>query len=151
MKPASLRPFLPFPALRRRRQPLFLRRSYAIQTPGPPTLQVFNSVIKYLQRERAAADPVASRNVDYLRDELAARLCDRLLVMLPPSLAVSVGENFPRVILTALGYRSSFPRCARPGRQCMQHRSCLDPLLPTYNHTHLLLHLGRLIPYSPPP
>lgn len=42
-------------------------------------LQVFNSATKYLQRERAASDQAASRNVDYLRDELAARLCDRLL------------------------------------------------------------------------
>lgn len=78
MKPASLRPFLPRPALRRRLQ----SRPYAIQTPGAPTLQVFNSHAKYLQRERAASDPEASRKVDYLRDEVASRLCERLLVNL---------------------------------------------------------------------
>ena len=44
-------------------------------------LQVFNSNTKYLQKERAASNPEASRRVDYLRDEVAARLCDRLLVM----------------------------------------------------------------------
>lgn len=43
-------------------------------------LQVFNNHTKYLQRERAASDPIASRKVDYLRDEIASRLCERLLV-----------------------------------------------------------------------
>ncbi|MCJ1462084.1 hypothetical protein MMC07_000684 [Pseudocyphellaria aurata] len=80
MKPVSSRPLLPFPALRRRpRRPFSWRRDYALQTPGAPMLQVFNSETKYLQRERAAADRTNSRKVDYLRDELAARLCDRLL------------------------------------------------------------------------
>ena len=78
MKPASLRPFLPRSALRRR-QPRTTRH-YALQNPGAPMLQVFNDHTKHLQRERAAADPVASRRVDYLRDEVATRLCERLLV-----------------------------------------------------------------------
>lgn len=43
-------------------------------------LQVFNNHTKYLQRERAASDLIASRKVDYLRDEIASRLCERLLV-----------------------------------------------------------------------
>ena len=81
MKPASLRPFLPRPALRRRLPNL--RRQYAIQTPGAPLLQVFNDNTKHLQRERAAADVEASRRVDYLRDEVADRLCERLLVLFP--------------------------------------------------------------------
>lgn len=72
----SRRPFLPRPALRRRP----LRRKYAIQTPGAPTLDVFNRHTKYLQKERAAADVETSRKVDYLRDEVASRLCERLLV-----------------------------------------------------------------------
>ena len=46
-------------------------------------LQVFNDNTKYLQRERAAADVEASRSVDYLRDEVADRLCERLLVRSP--------------------------------------------------------------------
>lgn len=46
-------------------------------------LQVFNDKTKYLQRERAAADVEASRRVDYLRDEVADRLCERLLVLFP--------------------------------------------------------------------
>ena len=81
MKPASLRPFLPRPALRRRLP--HLRRQYAIQTPGAPIFQVFNDNTKHLQRERAAADAEASRKVDYLRDEVANRLCERLLVHSP--------------------------------------------------------------------
>ena len=77
MKPASLRPFLPRPALRRRLLP---RRDYAFSAPGAPTLQVFSDNVKYLQRERSAADSEGSRKVDYLRDEVASRLSERLLV-----------------------------------------------------------------------
>lgn len=118
MKPASLRPFLPLPALRRPRpHPRSPRRNYALQTPGAPLLQVFNSATKYLQRERAAADHVASRNVDYLRDELAARLCDRLLVPLflsSPALGkLSLVRSLAKVSIAAIGYQSPFLR--RPG------------------------------------
>lgn len=83
MKPASLRPFLPRPALRRR-QPQCPFRAYAIQAPGAaPTLQVFDSRIKQIHKERAAANADSSRRVDYLRDEIASRLCERLLVHHP--------------------------------------------------------------------
>ena len=58
------------------------KRGYAIQAPGGPGLQVFNRNTKWLQRERAAARPEQSRQVDYLRDEVAARLSERLLVCL---------------------------------------------------------------------
>lgn len=56
------------------------RRNYAIQAPGAPTVQVFNRHTKWLQKERAAKDVEGSRNVDYLRDEAAFRLSERLLV-----------------------------------------------------------------------
>ena len=59
------------------------RRRYAIAAPGAPGLQVFNRNTKWLQRERAAQNVEASRSVDYLRDEVASRLCERLLVRLP--------------------------------------------------------------------
>ena len=55
------------------------RRCYAVQTQSNP-LEVFNEKHKWLQRERAASKPEASRQVDALRDEIAARLCERLLV-----------------------------------------------------------------------
>jgi NADH dehydrogenase [ubiquinone] 1 alpha subcomplex assembly factor 5 len=77
MKPAILRPFLPRPALRRR---IWISRSYAVQAPGNPTLQIFDRHTKYLQKERAAADVKRSRQVDYLKDEVAMRLSERLLV-----------------------------------------------------------------------
>ncbi|KAH8600895.1 S-adenosyl-L-methionine-dependent methyltransferase [Bisporella sp. PMI_857] len=54
-------------------------RSYAVQAPGNPTLQIFNRRTKYLQKERAAANVERSRQVDYLKDEVAARLSERLL------------------------------------------------------------------------
>lgn len=68
------------PHFTRLRPGVLQRRSYAIQTPGAPTLQVFNRHIKWLQKERAAQDVETSRKVDYLKDEVAFRLCERLLV-----------------------------------------------------------------------
>ncbi|KAI9046728.1 hypothetical protein LZ554_009466 [Drepanopeziza brunnea f. sp. 'monogermtubi'] len=76
MKPASLRPFMPRPAIRRR---IWMSRSYAVQAPGSPTLQIFNRHTKYLQKERAASNVERSRQVDYLKDEVAMRLSERLL------------------------------------------------------------------------
>lgn len=62
------------------RSGIFLSRRYAVQTPGNPTLEVFDRKTKYLQKERAAHNVEESRNVDYLRDEVASRLSERLLV-----------------------------------------------------------------------
>lgn len=69
--------------------PYQLTRSYAVQAPGAPTLEVFNSHVKYLQKERAAANPELSRQADYLKDEIAQRLVDRLL---------DISRNFPKVL-----------------------------------------------------
>ncbi|KAF2139672.1 uncharacterized protein K452DRAFT_275150 [Aplosporella prunicola CBS 121167] len=69
--PATLRP-----ATRTTAVP---RRSYALQAPGAPSFDVFNRRTKLLQRERAASNAQQSREVDYLRDEVAFRLCERLL------------------------------------------------------------------------
>jgi NADH dehydrogenase [ubiquinone] 1 alpha subcomplex assembly factor 5 len=55
-------------------------RTYASQTPGNPMLEVFNRKTKHLQKERAAQNVEESRKVDYLKDEVARRLCERLLV-----------------------------------------------------------------------
>lgn len=55
-------------------------RFYAVQAAGNPSLRIFNSSTKHLQRERAAANVDLSRKVDYLKDEVASRLCERLLV-----------------------------------------------------------------------
>jgi NADH dehydrogenase [ubiquinone] 1 alpha subcomplex assembly factor 5 len=88
MKPAALRPWLPTSALRRRPQH-HLTRNYAIHSPSAPTFQIFNENVKYLQKERAARNAEYSRNVDYLKDEVAQRLVDRLL---------DINREFPRVL-----------------------------------------------------
>lgn len=80
----SLRPCLRNPLLRRISP---LSRTYAVQTPGNPTLEVFNRRTKLLQKDRAAKNVNTSRQVDYLKDEVAMRLSDRLLVGLSSLLA----------------------------------------------------------------
>ncbi|OCL10342.1 S-adenosyl-L-methionine-dependent methyltransferase [Glonium stellatum] len=77
MNSFSIRPFIP--SLTRHIVPLRATRRYAIQAPGGPTLEIFNQQTKWLQKERAAANVQGSRDVDYLRDEVASRLCERLL------------------------------------------------------------------------
>ncbi|KAF2102079.1 S-adenosyl-L-methionine-dependent methyltransferase [Rhizodiscina lignyota] len=64
-------------------------RSYAVQAPGGPNFNVFDRNVKYMQRERAASDTELSRKVDYLRDEVASRLCERLL---------DINRFFPHVL-----------------------------------------------------
>lgn len=55
-------------------------RPYAVLSGGAPRFQVFNRRAKWLQKERAAAKPDESRLADYLKDEVAVRLTERLLV-----------------------------------------------------------------------
>ena len=115
MKPATLRPFLPRPAIRRRP---FIYRKYAVQAPGNPTLQIFDRHTKYLQKERAAANVERSRQVDYLKDEVAARLSERLLVRLLVPIDLSR--------LTWLGYKPTIRPCSRPWREFLQHSTSSD-------------------------
>ncbi|KAI1657499.1 S-adenosyl-L-methionine-dependent methyltransferase [Daldinia decipiens] len=68
---------------------LIPRRFYAIQAAAPPVHQVFNRHTKWLQKERAAAHVENSRVADYLKDEVAIRLCDRLL---------DIKRNYPSVL-----------------------------------------------------
>lgn len=79
MNPMTLRPLFPR-IVTRRRICFFIPRGYATQSPGNPAFQVFNRNTKYLQRERAANNVERSRRVDYLKDEVAMRLTERLLV-----------------------------------------------------------------------
>ncbi|KAI8069148.1 S-adenosyl-L-methionine-dependent methyltransferase [Gongronella butleri] len=46
---------------------------------APAAFQVFDRHAKKLQKDRAASDKERSRTVDYLKDEVAARVADRLL------------------------------------------------------------------------
>lgn len=89
------------------------RRSYAFQS-GSLNFEVFNRRAKWLQKERAAANVEGGRQADYLKDEVAMRVCERLLVNTYPislsSLAVchmeltsshplqDVKRQFPRVL-----------------------------------------------------
>lgn len=66
-----------------------LIRSYAVQAPGAPTVEVFDARTKWLHKERAAANATQSRQVDYLRDEVAVRLCDRIL---------DINRPFPKIL-----------------------------------------------------
>ncbi|KAK0626800.1 S-adenosyl-L-methionine-dependent methyltransferase [Immersiella caudata] len=65
------------------------RRWYAFQAPGGPIFQVFNPRTKWLQKERSAANVEPSRQSDYLKDEIASRVCERL---------VDIKRDFPRVL-----------------------------------------------------
>lgn len=91
MKSSFLRISLPFlahcrlPCLRAARH----RRRYAVHAPAGSALNVFSTHQKWLQRERAASDPPSSRSADYLRDEAASRLCERVL---------DINRHFPAVL-----------------------------------------------------
>ncbi|KAK0705072.1 S-adenosyl-L-methionine-dependent methyltransferase [Lasiosphaeris hirsuta] len=65
------------------------RRCYAFQASGGPVFQVFNQRTKWLQKERAASNAKQSRQADYLKDEIATRVCERLL---------DIQRHFPRVL-----------------------------------------------------
>lgn len=112
MKPATFRPFLPQPAIKQRTCISRVSRGYAVQAPGNPTLQVFNRNTKYLQKERAASNVIRSRQADYLKDEVAMRLSERLLVGQSSSIAS---------MLIVPGYKSTFQPCPRPRGKLMQH------------------------------
>lgn len=60
--------------------PSALSRSLASHSASSPQFQVFNRRTKWMQKERAARDVELSRQADYLKDEVAIRLCERLLV-----------------------------------------------------------------------
>jgi NADH dehydrogenase [ubiquinone] 1 alpha subcomplex assembly factor 5 len=61
-------------------RPITNQRFYAVQAAGAPRFQVFNRRTKWLQKERAGMNAEESRETDYLKDEVAIRLSERLLV-----------------------------------------------------------------------
>ncbi|KAG8405511.1 hypothetical protein J3458_022161 [Metarhizium acridum] len=65
------------------------RRTYAVHSTGAPRFQVFNRRTKRLQKERAASRPQESRQADYLKDEVAVRVSERLL---------DINRHFPKVL-----------------------------------------------------
>lgn len=69
------------------------RRAYAVQAAGAPRFQVFNRRTKWLQKERAGINPEESRQADYLKDEVAIRLSERLLVSLAAWISVPMNRG----------------------------------------------------------
>ena len=81
-------------------------RAYATASGVPPRLAasspqspfaVFDRKLKKLQRDRAAGDPERSRLTDYVKDEIAASMVDRLLDIkrrFPSILDVGAGPGF---------------------------------------------------------
>ncbi|QPH06251.1 hypothetical protein C2857_004610 [Epichloe festucae Fl1] len=65
------------------------QRWYAVHSSGAPRFQVFNRRTKWMQKERAASKPEQSRQADYLKDEVAIRVSERLL---------DINRHFPRVL-----------------------------------------------------
>ena len=90
-------------------------------------LQVFNRNTKYLQKERAAVNIEDSRKVDYLRDEVAIRLCERLLVR-PAPIPISFPiYSYSNLISTTKGYFPTFPFRSRVWRLRLQYSASSMP------------------------
>lgn len=138
------------PRLHLLRTTRLLNRSYATASSSstPPHFRVFDRRIKEAQRTRAALSP-HSRTVDYLRDTIASRLAERLLVSLPPlsSYPPHPTSNIPRADNTPAPphSRSRFRRL--PHRQIHPHRPHSLRAHPTHQQTHL----HRRLLHSPPP
>ncbi|KAL1892551.1 hypothetical protein Cpir12675_004479 [Ceratocystis pirilliformis] len=64
-------------------------RGFASHASPSPQFQIFNRRTKWHQKERAARNVQDSRQADYLKDEVAIRLCERLL---------DIKRHFPRVL-----------------------------------------------------
>ncbi|KAK3988186.1 S-adenosyl-L-methionine-dependent methyltransferase [Cladorrhinum sp. PSN332] len=104
-------------------------RTYAFQTSGATGFQVFNRKTKFLQRERAALlpDPETSRQADYLKDEVANRLTERLL---------DVKRHFPRVLDLGANTCNIARALVRPNP---------DPDGPVPSHQPLAAKIGELV------
>ncbi|MCJ1231344.1 hypothetical protein MMC12_008021 [Toensbergia leucococca] len=115
------------------------------------TLQIFNSNTKYLQKERASSDAETSRKVDYLKDEIATRLSERLL---------DIKRHFPHVldlganacnIARALTNPNPDPDPAKatspPIASRLSHLTCADTS-PTLLHRDDSLPFNDLLPIT---
>lgn len=128
------------------------RRAYAVQAGGAPRFQVFNRRTKWLQKERAASNPEVSRQADYLKDEVANRLSERLLVR---------HSSMTKLKLTHPGHQAPVPQSTRSRRKLMQPRTSPrqgeprprpgDPDLASASYPHIGAHRRRLVPLSATP
>ncbi|PYI34123.1 S-adenosyl-L-methionine-dependent methyltransferase [Aspergillus indologenus CBS 114.80] len=106
------------------------RRNYAMQTPGNPVLEIFNRRVKHLQKDRAAQNVDESRKTDYIKDEVAMRLCERLLDIkrtFPQVLDLGANScNIARALTTPLPDESSPTGTADPLAHRIAHLTCID-------------------------
>ncbi|KAF1816112.1 S-adenosyl-L-methionine-dependent methyltransferase [Eremomyces bilateralis CBS 781.70] len=100
-------------------------RGYAVQTPGAPTLQVFDRHTKWQQKERAAQDVETSRKVDYLRDEVAFRLCERLL---------DINRNYDKVLDLGANACHIAKALTRPNPDADSLRPVSEPIAARIKH-----------------
>ncbi|KAI5847806.1 S-adenosyl-L-methionine-dependent methyltransferase [Morchella snyderi] len=122
MAPAKnlLRPLLPLLARLSQRRLL----ATASNPNAPPTFQVFNRAFKRLQRDRAAANKEASRNVDYLKDEVADRLVERiLLINRPLPRVLDLGAGACHIARALTKHRPDEPA---PAASRISHLVCTD-------------------------
>ncbi|KAL9094471.1 MAG: hypothetical protein Q9165_003321 [Trypethelium subeluteriae] len=125
------------------------RRCYAVQAPGNSPPEVFNEKHKWLQRERAASKPEASRQVDALRDEIASRLCERLLdIKRDFSNVLDLGAG-PCTIARTLTQPNPDPDSTQPVTAPISTRisqlTCVDTS-PTLLHRDAALPFNHLLP-----
>lgn len=95
------------------------RRAYAIQAGGAPIAEVFDGQTKWLHKERAAADAAQSRQVDYLRDEVAVRLCDRLL---------DIKRSFPKALDFGANACNIAKILTRPNPDLVSDKKTTEPI-----------------------
>ena len=104
---------LPFRRRILSRVPRFNSRSLAsvADTTAPAPYQIFDRYAKVLQKDRsAAANRVEnSRTVDYVRDEIADRLIERVLVSPDPTFC------FACLTVSCIGYQEEVQHRTRPG------------------------------------
>ncbi|RYP91684.1 hypothetical protein DL770_002209 [Monosporascus sp. CRB-9-2] len=125
------------------------RRPYAIHSPSPPIHQVFNRRTKWLQKERAASNAELSREADYLKEEVATRLCDRLLdIKRTYPLVLDLGANSCN-IARALVRPNPDPDPSQPTSEPLSAR--VGRLVATESSRTLLYRDADLPLWSPPP
>ncbi|KAK1773458.1 S-adenosyl-L-methionine-dependent methyltransferase [Copromyces sp. CBS 386.78] len=145
------------------------RRSYAFQS-GSLNFEVFNRRAKWLQKERAAAHVREGRQADYLKDEVAMRVCERLLdVKREFPLVLDLGANtcnIARALLRPDPDPESEPPVTDPlatkitelvaaeSSHSLLHRDADHPSLstahvPNFKLTRHVLEHDELLPFSP--
>ncbi|KAK5709168.1 hypothetical protein LTS12_028118, partial [Elasticomyces elasticus] len=100
-------------------------------------LEVFNRKAKQLQKDRAAINVDQSRKVDYLKDEVAMRLCERLLDIkrdIPKVLDLGANScNIARALTTPDPDPVSPSGSSPPLSERIEQLTCVDT-------SHALLH-----------